>query len=137
MEVRVIPIEQTRPLRHAVLRPHQDIGDLGTHETEGAYAVGAFQDDELVAVGFVAPDGRGGWRVRGMATAPQARGRGAGAAVLQALVDHARDQGATHVWANVRTPARTLYERAGFTVVSEEFELPEIGPHVVMELRAA
>ena len=32
-------------------------------------------------------------------------------------------------------PGRRLYERAGMRVVSEEFELPQIDPHVVMELR--
>ena len=133
-DVRAIAIEQTRPLRHAVLRPHQDVAELIPHETAGAHAVGAFDDDgELVAVGFVAPEGDG-WRVRGMATAPQARGRGAGAAVLGALVRHAAEQGAVRVWATVRLPARTLYERAGFSTVSEQYEIPDIGPHVVMEL---
>jgi carboxymethylenebutenolidase len=38
------------------------------------------------------------------------------------------------VWCNARTPARTLYERAGFVVASEEFEPPNIGPHYRMEL---
>jgi ribosomal protein S18 acetylase RimI-like enzyme len=70
-----------------------------------------------------------------MATAPQARGKGAGAAVLDALVQHALDGGAARVWCNARTPAISLYERAGFRVVSEQFELPGIGPHFVMERR--
>jgi ribosomal protein S18 acetylase RimI-like enzyme len=72
--------------------------------------------------------------VRGMATDAPARGGGAGTAVLEALLDHATAQGASRVWASVRTPARSLYERAGFRVISEEFELPDIGPHVLMEL---
>jgi hypothetical protein len=38
------------------------------------------------------------------------------------------------VWCNARTPARGFYERAGFAVEGEEFELPEIGPHVLMTL---
>jgi len=37
------------------------------------------------------------------------------------------------VWCNARTPALSLYQRAGLAVVSEEFELPRIGPHFVME----
>jgi predicted GNAT family N-acyltransferase len=41
------------------------------------------------------------------------------------------------VWCNARVRARSLYERAGFTVVSEEFDVPEIGPHLVMECRLA
>ena len=53
--------------------------------------------------------------------------------MLGALLAHARAAGATRIWAQVRAPARTLYARAGLAVVSEEFELPQIGPHVVME----
>jgi ribosomal protein S18 acetylase RimI-like enzyme len=67
-----------------------------------------------------------------MATRPEARGKGAGTAVLSALLDHARSHGAAGVWASVRVPARSLYERAGFATVSEEFEPPHIGPHVIM-----
>jgi len=112
------------------------VEELAEHEPNNAVAFGAFQGDELVAVGLVGPEGEpGAWRVRGMATRPDARGRGAGTTVLQALVQHATDNGATRVWCNARTPARTLYERAGFTATSEEFETPRIGPHYRMELR--
>ena len=105
---------------------------MAESEPPDAFAVGAFEGD-LIAVGLIGPDGDPGWwRVRGMATAPEARRAGAGSAVLSALVEHARQQGATGVWASVRVPARTLYERAGLRVDSEEFELPHIGPHVIM-----
>jgi ribosomal protein S18 acetylase RimI-like enzyme len=134
--VREIPLPQTRPLRHAILRPHEPLESLASHEPPDAFAVGAFDGDALVAVGFIAPDGPpGSWRVRGMATAPEWRARRIGRAVLEALLAHAAAHGASRVWCNVRTPARTLYERAGFRVDSAEFELPDIGPHVVMERR--
>jgi len=68
-----------------------------------------------------------------MATAAGARGRGAGTAVLEALLGHARASGASRVWCNARTPARRFYERAGFGATSDVFELPQVGPHVVME----
>jgi ribosomal protein S18 acetylase RimI-like enzyme len=134
-DVREISPAESRPLRQAVLRPHQTLEDLASHESGDAFAVGAFEDEALVAVGLVMPEGDppGSWRVRGMATAPEARGRGAGAAVLEALVRHATEAGATRIWASVRTPAQSLYMRAGFRVISDEFELPEIGPHVLME----
>jgi ribosomal protein S18 acetylase RimI-like enzyme len=126
-------VAETRALRQQVLRPHQTVAELVSHEPPASFAVGAFEADELVAVGLVGPEGDPGeWRIRGMATRPEFRGRGAGSAVLGALVEHAREHGASSVWANVRTPAQTLYERAGLEVVSGEFELPEIGPHVVM-----
>jgi ribosomal protein S18 acetylase RimI-like enzyme len=135
--VRSVPLEQTRPLRQALLRPHETVAELATDETPDAFAVGAFDGDELVSVGFACRDGRpGDWRIRGMATTPSARGRGAGTAVLEALLRHATAKGAQRIWCHARTPARSLYERAGMRVASEEFELPMIGPHYVMELDA-
>jgi GNAT superfamily N-acetyltransferase len=131
--IRELPIAETRALRQSVLRPHQSIADLAAHEQADAFAVGAYDDDELIAVGFVAPDNSGGWRVRGMASAALHRGRGAGGAILEALVAHATDHGARRIWCNARVGARSLYERGGFEVASEEFELPQIGPHYVME----
>jgi GNAT superfamily N-acetyltransferase len=136
IRVASVPAELTRPLRQAVLRPHESLEELAGHEQPGAHAVGAFEGERLIAVGFVGPDGEPDeWRVRGMATEPVARGRGAGAAVLDALIEHAAAQGATRIWCNARIPAVSLYARAGFEVESEEFEIPGIGPHVVMARR--
>jgi GNAT superfamily N-acetyltransferase len=134
MHVQEVSLERTRTLRQAILRPHETLEQLAADEPGDAFAVGAVEDGELVAVGLIAPDGGpGAWRVRGMATAPHARGVGAGTAVLSALVGHALERGAARVWCNARTPARSLYERAGFQAISDEFELPRIGPHFVME----
>jgi len=134
--VRAVPLAQTRSLRRAVLRPTQTLAEVAAREPDDAHAVGAFADGDLVAVGFVIRDGEpGAWRIRGMATAPTARGLGAGAAVLDALVRYATAQGAARIWCNARTPARTFYERGGLRVASDEFEEPESGPHFLMELR--
>ncbi|UTI65497.1 GNAT family N-acetyltransferase [Paraconexibacter antarcticus] len=136
-----VPFADTRDLRRAILRPHQSPAELAAAEPDDplALAAGVRGDDgALVAVGFVHPDpdaapGDAAWRVRGMATAPEARGRGAGSAVLAVLLDHAAAHGAVRVWCNARTPALSLYERAGFTATSGVFDLPPMGPHVVME----
>jgi ribosomal protein S18 acetylase RimI-like enzyme len=131
---RQVRLEQTRALRQSVLRPHDSIEEIGAGEATGAYAAGVFDGQMLIAVGTIAPTPeRGGWRVRGMATAPEARNRGAGGAVLQALLDHASARGASCVWCNARTPAQRFYERAGFRACSEVFEIAQTGPHVVME----
>jgi ribosomal protein S18 acetylase RimI-like enzyme len=135
LDVRPVPVDQTRTLRQSVLRPHQSVDAMSADEAPEAFAVGAFDGRDLISVGLVAPDGDpGSWRVRGMATAPAARRQGAGMAVLDALIRYATEQGAHRIWCNARTPARSLYERAGFRVTSEEFEVPDIGPHYVMEL---
>jgi ribosomal protein S18 acetylase RimI-like enzyme len=71
----------------------------------------------VIAVGRAVADT--GWAgVFGMATLPYARGRGAAGQVLAALARWAADQGAGHLYLQVEhdnTPARRLYERAGFT----------------------
>jgi ribosomal protein S18 acetylase RimI-like enzyme len=135
LHVRAVTLERTRQLRQAVLRPHETVEAMALGEASDAFAVGAFLGEELVSVGFIAPDGEpGGWRIRGMATAPGARGKGAGSGVLDALLRHALAAGAQRIWCNARTPARHFYERAGFRVTSNEFELPTIGGQFVMEL---
>lgn len=109
------------------------IEEMSESEPADAFAVGAFDDGRLVGVGLVGPEGDPGWwRVRGMATVPEARGRGVGTAVLAALLDHVRERRGVGVWASVRVPAIRLYERAGLRVQSDVYEVPRIGPHVIM-----
>jgi GNAT superfamily N-acetyltransferase len=137
MRISSIPVADTRSLRHAVLRPHEPSEAIVSHEPPGAVAFAAFDDgaERPIAVGLVGREGGPGrWRVRGMAAAPEARGRGAGTAVLEALVAHARGNGATLVWCNARVPALTLYERAGFRLASGLFVVEGAGPHYRMEL---
>ena len=78
------------------------------------------------------PGGAHGWRLRGMATAPEVRGQGFGMALLVACVDHVAAGGGGELWCNARGPAVGFYRRAGFDVVGDEFDIPGIGPHVVM-----
>lgn len=138
LDVRPVPIHETRALRRDVLRPGHTLEAVASREPDGAHAVGAYAGDELVAVGFVLPEGEpGAWRIRGMATTPEARNRGAGSAVLATLIEHARGNGARRIWCNARTPALAFYERAGMRRASEEYDAPESGPHYVMELRPA
>ena len=103
--------------------------------------VGVYEGDRLLATGNVrrdpapwAPDVPA-WRLRGMATEEDRRGEGLGAQVLAALVEHCRQEGGGELWCNARTSARSFYLRAGFVEVGEEWDDPELGPHVRMRLR--
>lgn len=101
--------------------------------------VGAIDPDgEVVACATFypepSPDGRDGWRLRAMATAPEVRGKGYGARTLLFGIDAIRERGGTLLWCNARAGAAWFYERLGFVATSEEFEIPPIGPHYVMEI---
>jgi GNAT superfamily N-acetyltransferase len=68
-----------------------------------------------------------------LATAPSLRRQGAGAAALAACEQHAREHGGTLLWCNARVEAIAFYEANGWTVLGEEFDIPTVGPHFVME----
>mgnify|MGYP003336737075 FL=1 len=137
LEVRVIAPEDSRPLRHEVLRPHQPARDIVYPGEDAATActVGAFLGERLVGVATVHPDPdrADAFRLRGMAVAADARDHGIGSQLLVRCIDHVASVGATSLWCNARTPAVRFYERHGFAVVSEEWDEPDIGPHVRME----
>jgi len=112
-----------------------------THAREAAFA-----DDEwhrratrdgsfLSFLPEVSPAGLGGGYLAapdtvelvGMFVRPQARGRGVGEAIIEAVAGWAIQQGAStvHLWVTeTNKPARMLYERCGFTVTAERQPLP-------------
>lgn len=55
-----------------------------------------------------------GYQLRGMATAPEHRGRGVAAALLDAGVERCVQRGAAIVWARARISALGFYQRNGF-----------------------
>jgi GNAT superfamily N-acetyltransferase len=138
----------TWPLRQEVLRPGRAVRDcIYPGEDDPRALHGAVlqrslppgRDLSVLAVGVVLPEAPpwdpgcdDGWRIRGMATRSDSRGRGFGRQVLDLLIEHVVDHGGGLLWCNARIPALSLYERAGFLPRGDVFELPEIGPHMVM-----
>lgn len=139
---------ETRPIRHAVLRPNQppeacvypgddapDSFHLGIrgepgHGASNLIAVASFYREPLPDD----PTGSSQLRIRGMAVLPEHRGKGLGRSLVDAGLAIARDQQPppTLVWCNARTTAAGYYARLGFANRSGEFEIEGIGPHFVM-----
>ncbi len=67
-----------------------------------------------------------------MATEPDVRGAGFGAALVAACIEHAAAHRGGELWCNARMAAVGFYRRMGFEVVGDEFEIAGIGAHVVM-----
>ena len=112
-----------------------------THDREAAFADDewhrrAIRDGSFLAfLPEVSPAGLGGGYLAMPDTAelismfirPQARGRGVGEAIIDAVAGWAIRQGAAtmHLWVTeTNKPARMLYERCGFTVTAERQPLP-------------
>jgi GNAT superfamily N-acetyltransferase len=132
-----VPAHEVRALRQLVLRPGRPFEEtaFAGDDAPGAAHFGAFRGSELLAVASLldaAHPERGAARacqVRGMASHPNVRGLGFGAAALAACIAEARARGAALVWCNAREAALGFYLRAGFVATGDRFEIAGIGPH--------
>jgi predicted GNAT family N-acyltransferase len=85
-------------------------------------------DGSAVATGRLLPDGH----IGRMAVLKQWRGQGAGALVLQALVEQTRHRGHASARLNAQAYAAGFYRRFGFEIAGPEFIEAGI-PHVPMQ----
>jgi GNAT superfamily N-acetyltransferase len=142
MNAALIPLEATIPLRLRVLRPGGTEADchFPSDHVPGAFHVGTFVEEQCVAVGSFSPEAhadlpaRRPYRLRGMASAPEVRGRGAGRMLLDQAVVVLAERGCDLLWCNAREVAIPFYERMGFIGRGPLFDIPGIGPHQVMLL---
>ena len=128
------------PLRHRELRPGRPL-DAAAFDGDAEPAtvhVGAFlvdPGDAVACASFMARDREGepAYQLRGMATRADLVRRGLGSALLRyavgVLPDGAR---ARFLWCHARLEAVPFYLRMGWTVASERFDIPDVGPHHAM-----
>jgi predicted GNAT family N-acyltransferase len=141
LEFRPIRSTETHQLRHQILRPHQPLSECAYPYDDAPEArhIGCFSDGHLVGVGSMVPEAREdttvptSWRIRGMAVLQEMRGSGAGGKILQALIDYASTQSVpAEIWCNGRSHVKGFYEHFGFVQHGDLFDLPQIGPHVLL-----
>ena len=72
------------------------------------------------------------YRIRGMAVDENARNQGIGTKIVNFLQNFAASRH-TGIWCNARIRAVPMYQRCGFVIVSDIFEIEGIGPHHDME----
>jgi len=141
-----ITAEETRSLRHRVLRPHQTLADCvyPGDDAEDSFHYGARNNDgDIVCIASVFTETEPQFglfkrgkqqRLRGMATLEFERNKGLGMMVLDTCIRHSKDDGVSTFWCNARTSAAEFYRKAGFNQVPTTFDIPGIGPHWVMYL---
>jgi predicted GNAT family N-acyltransferase len=142
VEVRQVSAAETIRLRHAVLRPGRPVetaffqGD----DLPSTKHFGAFRSGQLLCIASLfdaeLPEepGVAAVQLRGMATASEAQRTGLGGALVLGCVAYAREKGARLLWCNARVYASGFYSKLGFEIVSEEFHIPDVGPHYRMKL---
>ncbi|HWD90025.1 MAG TPA: GNAT family N-acetyltransferase [Mucilaginibacter sp.] len=141
--IRFIPVEDTLAIRSDILRG----GKLTLNqcrfpgdENPESFHLGYFVEDKLVCIATFHPQnykeypGKG-YQLRGMATLEEYRGRGIGNQIVNFAIVYLRGQKANYIWCNARKNALKFYADLGFEVISDEFEVPVIGPHRVLYLK--
>ena len=140
---RFITIDELLPLRNELLREGKLTNEQCRFTTDGlpgAFHLGYFIDEQLVCIASFHPqvhsnfDGVG-YQLRGMATVEKFRGRGIGNQVLNFGIVYLRGQKVNYLWCNARKKALPFYLNMGFEIISDEFELPRIGPHYVLYIK--
>ncbi|RYE13347.1 MAG: GNAT family N-acetyltransferase [Sphingobacteriales bacterium] len=141
--IRFIAVESLLAIRNDVLRegklqPGECI--FSTDKIEGAFHLGYYVDDELACIASFHPQQyenyRGnGYQLRGMATIAKYRGKGYGNQLLNFAIVYLRGQHANYLWCNARKAALVFYLNTGFEIISDEFEVKDIGPHHVMYVK--
>ena len=143
--VRTSPAE-TFELRRRVLRPHRTLAAMalaGDELPDTAHFCVIVEDRVVgtVNVRREAPPWDANrfpaWRLRGMATDPTWRRRGIGTALLNSVLDHVASEGGGLLWCNSRLEAVDLYRRGGLETRGDQWEDPELGPHVAMSRSVA
>lgn len=127
-------VEEILDLREAVIiagtnRPSEYPGD----RDETTFHMGGFVGGENVCCGtFLLTDwfGEPAYQLRGMATREDVRGEGIGAALLAATERFIlADTPVRQLWCSARVSAVGFYQRIGWSVVSDVYDVPNVGPH--------
>ena len=137
-KVKKVSAEIVRPLRHKVLRPSlpfkSSIMDLDDHDYTFHFCVK--EEFRIISVAsvyhesFVEMPKKDAYRLRGMATEPSEQGKGYGKMVLNDVIAYLSKETESEIlWCNARTTAFGFYEKMGFNIVGNEFDIPNLGPH--------
>ena len=140
---RFVAVDELLPLRNELLREGKLTNDqcrFTTDNLPGAFHLGYYVNEELVCIASFHPQLYGdftgaGYQLRGMATIDEFRGRGIGSRLLDFGMVYLRVQGVNYLWCNGRKKALPFYLNMGFEIISDEFELPQIGPHYVLYVK--
>jgi predicted GNAT family N-acyltransferase len=139
--VKFVPFELTLALRSKILRNGMPIQDcvFPTDQVAEAFHLAYYVGNEIATIASFFPKNYGneialGYQLRGMATDTNAEGKGYGSKLIEFAVDYIKQTNAQYLWCNARTSAIKFYQKLGFELVSEEFEIAGVGPHYEMIL---
>jgi predicted GNAT family N-acyltransferase len=139
IKIQQITTEQALIVRAPVLRKNQPIERASIIEDNfpETIHVGAFMNNDIIGTSTIYPENRNDdnneWRLRGMAILENYQSKGIGGKLLNECFIFIKLKHGEILWCNARIKAVNFYIRFGFSICSQEFDIPTIGPHFQME----
>lgn len=147
INIELVSADVIKPLRIKVLRP-----DRPKHESDypddystGSFHFAAIKNKKILCIAsflkeeppskyFTPQKKYHSYRLRGMATEPEYQGSGVGSLLMNEALKYLSKSKVELIWCNARSKAVPFYQRLGFKIYSEVFEMEGIGPHHVMAI---
>jgi predicted GNAT family N-acyltransferase len=140
LKVLRINAADTFQIRQQMLRPGQSIDQctFTGDEDDQTFHLGAFKEGKLISVASFYFEKHPileepyQFRLRGMATLDEHQNKGLSRALLKTAFPIIKQNLCPVVWCNARIGAVGFYQKIGFEKTAEEFDIPGIGPHLLM-----
>ncbi|NGZ89880.1 GNAT family N-acetyltransferase [Psychroflexus maritimus] len=127
-------------LRQLVLRKNKAIETciFDGDQLKSTFHIGAFFNSQLIGILSLMPFKNDRFRLnkqyqlRGMAIHPKMQSKGVGKELLTYSLRFLQNKNINLCWCNARAKAVNFYQKHGFNSYGEEFEIKEVGPHLLM-----
>ncbi len=140
VNIKEIATSDTYLVRHPVLRAGKPFEScyFDGDDLEATHHFGLYLNSELVGIlslfeknnpVFVAQKQ---YQIRGMAVLQQQQKAGFGKSLINHSEEFAISQNISLIWFNARVEAVGFYEKMGYQKKGVTFEIPNVGPHIVM-----
>jgi len=134
-------LEDVIQLRHQVLRKGRPIETASFFEDQfkSTLHFGIFNEqNKIICCLTITPNfykGIDAWQLRGMATDYEVQGKGLGSLLVKQSIKFVQnEQNKALMWCNARESAVRFYEKLGWHIDSERFDIEPIGPHFKMKV---
>lgn len=141
--IHTVPVQAILPLRHRILRaglPIETVHCAGDNDTSTLHFA-VFDGNTVIACATLLQrdlDEQHAYQLRCMAVTEERQRTGIGGALLRHINRHVVANSVTDLlWCNARLHAASFYTRHGWQIISDPFNIPDVGPHVRMIRRLA
>lgn len=137
--IKTIAVTDTFPLRIKILRngvakDYHFVGD----DAVDTFHIGAIENEKCIGIASCMKkenlliDSKNPYQLRGMAVEPNLQHTGVGTQIVQKTIEELTHKNCDTVWCNAREGAVGFYEKLGFVIIGEKFNIPKVGLHYLM-----